>query len=177
MITGEKTIIKGVTKDCVAQIYGWVNQEELRDLTGTAYPISEYEHEEWIRRITTSADKKLFLICDKESEEVIGTIGLKNFDQLNRNVDLFISIGSRQHVSTKNHSGGYGTDAVATLVKYCFEHLNLHKVSVRVFASNVRAIRCYEKVGFKREGVLAEHHFANGKYEDVIVMGMVAPVY
>lgn len=173
MITGEKTIIKGLTKESAAKIYEWVNQEDLRALTGTIYPVSEYEHEDWIKQMATSKDKKLFLICDKQSGEAIGTIGLKNFDQHNRNADLFISIGSQSHISTKSYSGGYGTDAVKTLVEYCFNNLNLHKVSVRVFVSNQRAVRCYEKAGFKREGLLKEHHFSNGKYEDVILMGMI----
>ena len=36
----------------------------------------------------------------------------------------------------------YDDDDVKTFVKYCFEHINLHKVYLHVFESNVRAIRC-----------------------------------
>lgn len=176
MITGDKTIIKGLTKDSSLLIYNWVNQEDLRLFTGTVYPISEYEHENWIQHIASSTDKKLFLICDKESGVAIGTIGLKNFDSLSRHAELFISIGSTDFVSNKNKKSGYGSDAVITLTNYCFNHLNLHKVSVSVFASNIRAIRCYEKAGFTTEGVLREHHFSNGKYEDVIIMAKIAMV-
>ena len=38
--------------------------------------------------------------------------------------------------------------------------------------SNERAIKCYSKVGFVQEGVLKEHHFNKGEYEDVIVMAV-----
>ena len=44
---------------------------------------------------------------------------------------------------------------------------------LHVFESNKRAIRCYEKVGMKKEGILLDQHFQNGEYENVIVMGMV----
>ncbi len=169
MITGEKVILKGLTKESASLIYKWVNREDLRDLTGTLYPISEYEHEEWVKKMATSNDTKLFLICDKESDRPIGTIGLKNFNYTVRKAELFISIGESEFLS-----GGYGTDAVNTLSRFCFGHLNLHKIAVRVFESNQRAVRCYEKVGFKKEGVLRDEHFLNGKYEDVIVMGLLS---
>ncbi|MBQ7289222.1 MAG: GNAT family N-acetyltransferase [Clostridia bacterium] len=162
MITGSKVAIRGLTKEDSANIYEWVNKEELRALTGTLYPVSEYEHEEWIRRTTTSGNTKLFLVFEKVSGKKLGTIGLKNFDYTNRNVELFISLGI---------SGGFGTDAVKTLTDYCFAHLNIHKVYLYVFESNQRAVRCYEKAGFINEGTLSEHHFNNYNYESVIVMG------
>ena len=169
MISGEKIVLKGLTKESAALIYTWVNKEELRDFTGTQYPVSEYEHEEWIKKMATATDKKLFLICDKTSGTPIGTIGLKNFNHTIRKAELFISIGDSNFLS-----GGYGTDAVKTLVDFCFRSLNLHKISVRVFESNARAIKCYEKAGFVKEGLLADEHFSKGRYEGVVVMGAIS---
>ncbi len=161
MITGQKVIIRGIKKEDVNDIYEWINIEQNRKLTGTQYPVSEFEHEKWISEVTTSADTKLFLVVDKTSEKKLGTIGLKHFDFTNRNVELFINLGV---------SGGYGTDAVITLTEYCFKHLNYHKVYLYVYESNKRAIRCYEKAGFIKEGELIDHHFNNYKYENVFVM-------
>ena len=168
MISGEKTVIKGITKDSVNEIYKWVNREELRPLTGTVYPVSEYEHEKWVEKQVTSPDRKLFLISEKRTGKNIGTIGLKNFDWINRNVELFVSVGDYP-----DNTGGYGSDAVRVLVSYCFNRLNLHKVYLHVFESNTRAIRCYEKVGMKQEGILIDHHYQNGKYENVLVMSII----
>lgn len=170
MITGEKVYLKGITKEDSAKIYNWVNQEKLRDYTGTIFPISEYEHEKWIVNQATSSDKKLFVICCLKSHREIGTIGLKAFDWINRNAELFISIGEMEEYTSK----GYGCDAVKTFVKYCFDKLNLHKVYLQVFESNVRAIKCYEKAGFQKEGVLREQHFSKGCYEDIIFMSKIS---
>lgn len=167
MISGEKVQLRGITYKDAPLIYQWVNREDLRDLTGTIYPISEYEHDSWIKSVTTDGNRKLFAIYMKEN--CIGTIGLKNIDFINRNAELFISIGEE----TSEYHGGIGTDAVNTLVNFCFMHLNLHKIYVHVFESNKRAIRCYEKAGFVLEGTLLEHHFSRGKYEAVLVMGRV----
>ena len=96
MITGEKIIIKGITRNSATDIYNWVNIEELRNLTGTLYPVSEYEHEKWIEKQVTSQDRKLFLICDKVTAKGIGTIGLKNIDWQSRNSEIFITIGEEE---------------------------------------------------------------------------------
>ena len=169
MISGEKIYLKGIMKEDVPMIYKWVNQEGLRDLTGTLYPVSEMEHEKWIVNLLASPDRKLFMICCAETDRKIGTIGLRNFNWINRNAELFISIGEVDDYTSK----GYGSDAVRTFVKYCFEHINLHKIYLHVFASNGRAIRCYEKAGFREEGLLKDHHFSRGCYENVMVMSRI----
>lgn len=168
MIRGEKVVLKGISKKDVPLIYKWVNQEDLRHLTGTLYPVSEYEHEKWIESTMLSSDRKLFAVYVEE--KCIGTIGLKNLDYINSNVELFISLGE---YNSDTHIPGTGADAVYTLTNYCFEQLNFHKVYLHVFESNIKAIHCYEKVGFKLEGKLTEHHFTRGIYENVLVMGKI----
>jgi RimJ/RimL family protein N-acetyltransferase len=59
------------------------------------------------------------------------------------------------------------------LLDFAFSQMNLHRVYLRVFEDNQRALHCYEKCGFKPEGRLREAHFANGKYKDELVMGIL----
>lgn len=167
MIQGKKIELRGIERTDAPLIYKWVNQEELRDLTGTIYPISEYEHEKWMESITCMSNQKVFSIYS--DNRCIGTIGLKNIDYISSNAELFISIGDKNARNT-----GAGTDAVETLVNYCFTHLNLHRIYLHVFESNIGAISCYKKVGFIVEGKLIDHHFSRGMYENVLVMAKVA---
>lgn len=164
MISGKNVELRGITKDDAPLIYEWVNREDLRDLTGTLYPVSEYEHERWIQNITLSPDKKLFAVY--LNNNCVGTVGLKLIDHINSNAELFISLGDTD-------VPGVGTDAVETLVNYCFRHLNFHKIYLHVFESNIRAIKCYENAGFTVEGELKDHHFSNGKYENVLIMSKI----
>lgn len=98
MISGQKTYLKGLTKESASKIYAWVNREELRAYTGTIYPVSEYEHECWIAAQNSSSDRRLFLVCDKATDEEIGTIGFKNLDSINRSAEIFVSIGSQDRI-------------------------------------------------------------------------------
>ncbi len=101
MIEGNNILICGLTHESESKIYEWVNQPELKKLTGTLYPVSEYEHSVWIQNKTQASTEKLFLIKDKVSREDIGTIGIKNIDWVNRNAELYISLGNMEYISKK----------------------------------------------------------------------------
>ena len=49
------------------------------------------------------------------------------------------------------------------------------KAELAVFASNTRARRLYESLGFLEEGVRKNHVKIRGEYEDEVVMGMMVP--
>ena len=68
---------------------------------------------------------------------------------------------------------GFGTDAVRTLVDGAFEVKPLVRIELTVLHDNARAIRSYERAGFKREGVLRSHVYQNGRYQDVVMMSVL----
>lgn len=105
MIVGDKVLICGLTHDSVSEIYEWINQPELKELTGTVYPVSEFEHESWVERRALSSTDKLFLIKEKDTSTDIGTIGIKNIDWVNRNAELFISLGNLKYMSQISGGG------------------------------------------------------------------------
>lgn len=69
---------------------------------------------------------------------------------------------------------GYGQEAVEWLVAVAFERANLHKIEIGCFANNARARRCYEKVGFQREGVLRSTFWNSSEWIDDCRYGLLA---
>lgn len=63
--------------------------------------------------------------------------------------ELGIVIGDRGYWNK-----GYGADVVNQLTEFCFNYLGVKHVLLRVLHSNLRAIRCYQKCGFTRYGVM-----------------------
>jgi RimJ/RimL family protein N-acetyltransferase len=59
------------------------------------------------------------------------------------------------------------------LLKHGFATLNLHLIYLRVYEDNQRAIRAYEKAGFKDEGRLRQMIYKDGDYLDVIFMSVL----
>jgi RimJ/RimL family protein N-acetyltransferase len=70
-------------------------------------------------------------------------------------------------------SKGYGTEALRLFLRYAFRELNLRRVSLDVFSYNPRALRCYEKCGFRVEGRIREAISKEGKRHDDIYMGIL----
>jgi RimJ/RimL family protein N-acetyltransferase len=58
-------------------------------------------------------------------------------------------------------------------LRYAFEELDLHRVSLSVWAVNARAIRSYINAGFKLEGRVRESMQRDGTRMDMLLMGVL----
>jgi [ribosomal protein S5]-alanine N-acetyltransferase len=72
---------------------------------------------------------------------------------------------------------GLGSEATRLVLEYAFKTLHLHRVDLRVLEYNRRAIACYEKCGFVREGVEREGALVEGKWETDVMMSILDREY
>ena len=87
-------------------------------------------------------------------------------DYRHAGIDIFLASSFQGH--------GYGTDAVRTLARYLFEVRGHHRLTIDPAASNARAIRTYEKVGFKRVGVMRQYERGvDRRFHDGLLMDML----
>jgi RimJ/RimL family protein N-acetyltransferase len=68
---------------------------------------------------------------------------------------------------------GYGTAALREVLRIGFGEIGMHRIRLEVHAGNVRGVRCYEKCGFRHEGVLRQARFKRGRWVDVAVMAIL----
>lgn len=68
---------------------------------------------------------------------------------------------------------GVGTEAVRTMLQHLFEVRRCHRVTIDPEVGNARAIRAYEKAGFRLDGVLWHHAFEHGDYVDTHFMSIL----
>jgi RimJ/RimL family protein N-acetyltransferase len=102
-----------------------------------------------------------------QGDRHIGNCGLVQIDRDNATATLGIFIGE-----SNCRGQGLGEEAVRTLCRYAFEEMRLHKIRLDVYADNP-AVKTYERVGFRKEGVLREEAFRKGRHLDVIRMGLL----
>lgn len=135
---------------------------------GTAPPLTPADVELWYHQIT--ADFYHWII---ETEgRCIGTARLHSLDPENRRARFAIGIFS------PNHWGrGLGTEATQLVLAYAFNVLQLHRVDLRVLAFNERAIACYEKCGFVKEGIEREGAWIGGQWQSDIMMSILEHEY
>ena len=129
----------------------------------TVPPFSLEHAERWVRSLM---DHPYAWII--ESGALLGSVRLDRVDLADRRASF--AIGLLQSV---NIGRGIGTEAARKVLNYAFSELKLHRVSLRVLAINERAIRSYQKCGFKTEGRERETAFFDGKWHDDLIMGLL----
>ena len=67
---------------------------------------------------------------------------------------------------------GIGTRAVSAMTRYLFEGLDAQRVTIDPRVSNHRAVRCYEKAGFRKIRLLPRQELHEGEHWDCWLMVM-----
>jgi RimJ/RimL family protein N-acetyltransferase len=125
---------------------------------------------DWVEKVLEkeNADHIFFTIHTLDDDHLIGFIGLDSLEWTHGDAFVFIALGEREYWGR-----GYGTDAMRVILRYAFTEINLHRVSLDVFSYNPRAIRSYEKAGFKHEGCLRKLIYRDGERADDMWMGIL----
>jgi len=167
MICGKKITLRALENKDAETLRLWRNHPELSGFHFSTLPVSEIAQQRWYENATSSSTSAVFMI-DNENQVPIGYTLLKDIDYKNRTVEIGL------HLDPAHHGQGYGKDAFKTLMGYCFSELNMHRLSLQVFAFNERALKMYENMGFKTEGRLRDAFFTKNKYHDIVVMSMLS---
>lgn len=101
-------------------------------------------------------------------DKLIGELALDVVNWSGREAFVGLGIGE-----TEYWGKGCGTDAMNVLLRFAFTEINLHRVTLSVFEYNPRAIRSYEKAGFRHEGRVRRALNKEGRRWDVLYMGIL----
>lgn len=146
----------------------WLNHPEIRRTTLRARPLNLQDEDEFIERMRVSTSDVAFVIVERASDRPVGGTGLHQIDWRSRHACFGLTIGD-----PADWGKGYGTEATRLLVDHAFETMNLHRVWLQVIEYNERGIRVYEKIGFKKEGLLREEHYREGRYWNTWLMAIL----
>ncbi len=122
----------------------------------------------WLEKEVEKGEAYDFAIRTLDGDRPVGEVRLDGIRWNRGDTFVGISLGDRN-----DWNKGYGTDAMRLVVRYAFLELNLHRVSLSVFSYNPRAIRAYEKAGFRIEGRVRNALHREGQRWDEIFMGVL----
>ncbi|HEY90892.1 MAG TPA: GNAT family N-acetyltransferase [Dehalococcoidia bacterium] len=98
--------------------------------------------------------------------QAIGYTSIKGIDDTEGRAEVGIAIMDKEY---RGH--GYGTTALRQAVNYAFGEIDLVRIMLTVFPSNRRAVRAYEKIGFRKTEVLKDSWLLpDGQYADMWLM-------
>ncbi|NLZ47096.1 MAG: GNAT family N-acetyltransferase [Clostridiales bacterium] len=123
--------------------------------------------ETWVNWYKNQVNEELLWVIDYQGK-CIGTAGFHNVSPEDNSATYKIGI-----FDPNFHSKGIGTEVTKLLVKFGFDKMKWHRIDLKVLEYNLRGICCYEKCGFKQDGILRESSFVEGRYYSDIVMSIL----
>lgn len=169
MYEGKLIRLREYKKSDIELVQMYINNVDVkRNINpGIPFPVTLLDEEKWFESCTALKDKYNFAIETLQDNIYLGGCGINEIDWKNSKAVVGIFIGNKEYWDK-----GYGTDAMRVLIKFIFNEMNINKIKLNVHDFNERAIRSYEKCGFKKEGVLRNELYRDGRYYDIIVMGL-----
>jgi [ribosomal protein S5]-alanine N-acetyltransferase len=170
MFIGTKVTIGAFVPDDYAAMYCWSNDIVAARLDGAFRPVNLKDVVNWCESAGRDSTRIMLAIRQRGDPKIIGYFHIQNINAVHRSADIGIRIGEERF-----RGQGYGKEALAIGLNYCWNHLNLERVGLFVFRHNERAINAYKAVGFKREGLLRRLFFVDGAWVDVVIMAAFRP--
>jgi aminoglycoside 6'-N-acetyltransferase len=139
---------------------------QIRNEPGVLRWWGSVDIEEEIREEFIDSDNAFVIEADGE---VVGAIQYHE-----ENEPMYRHAGMDIYLTTSRHGEGLGTEALRVLAGYLFEERGHHRLTIDPAADNTAAIRAYEKVGFRRVGIMRKYERGpDGVWHDGLLMDML----
>jgi len=166
MIRGERVLLRAAERDDLPRFVQWLNDPIVLEYFGNLFPLSLEQEEKGYEAMLQDSSLCSFAVEFKGRR--VGGAGLSSMDSRNRNAEVGLFIGVPELWDQ-----GLGRDVTTMLLRYGFEELNLHRIYLRVFAANERAVYLYETLGFRHEGCWRRGESRHGRYHDIPWMSIL----
>lgn len=171
MLLGSRISLGPIVPADFPSLFCWANDVEAVRFDTTYRPVDLIQHTEWCQAVGKDSTMVVFAIRKLSDPAIIGYVKISNINAVHRCAEFGIRIGSEVH-----RGQGFGKEATALALSFCWNHLNLNRVQLIVFGHNTRATRVYMAAGFEREGLLRRAAFVSGEWVDLAIMAVLRPV-
>jgi RimJ/RimL family protein N-acetyltransferase len=140
------------------------NNPKLRKYLGGYIPATRAQEVEWIENVHRQMKERTafgFAIERISDHSFLGSTAVHSIEWVARTARVGIAI-----FDPENWGKGYGSETLEILIDFSWKHLNLRRLELGVHTFNKRAIRVYEKLGFKMIGTARQKFYIDGEYVD-----------
>lgn len=173
-LTGKKIYLSPLTEEDISKEYiSWLNDSEICEGNSHAvFPNNYAKTLAYVKSVTESRTELVFAVRWKKNDMHIGNASIQNINYINRSAEMAIIIGNKNYWNK-----GVSTEILALLIEYGFIRLNLNRISAATPLINKGGQQICEKNNMKKEGIMREAMFKNGKYNDVAVYSILLKDY
>ncbi len=166
----KRLLIRPVTIDDKNEIFYYRRDKETNKYQGWI-PDTLEDVEVFIQKTSAQINEPntwfQMVIVDKETQRIVGDIGIHFIDNENKQVE----IGCTLNKDFQNK--GFATESLKKVIDYLFNDLNKHRIIASIDPSNTNSIRLVERIGFRKEAHFVESLLINGKWVDDLIYALL----
>lgn len=169
ILSNKKVYLRALEPNDYKRSVVWRNDDEIWGmLGGRKYFVSETYEQKWVNDAIFNRRDLRLAVCVSDSDLYIGNVYLTDIDYINRTAESHVLIGDKEYWGK-----GYAKEAYLLLLDYAFNELNLNRIQALVLESNISSLRMHVKCGYKKEGLLRNSVYKNGKYCNQIILSLL----
>ena len=162
MIEGKNVNLRAIEENELSILKNWRNKDFVRKTTREFKLLNMINQKNWFESIHQENPPKIIMLgVENKKKSLIGICGLTYIDWKNKNAEISIILSNRNWQKTKE-----AKNTIEILLKYGFGELNLHRIWAEIFDTAPENIKLFEKAGFKKEGILRQKLWRNGKWNN-----------
>lgn len=165
MLEGDRVLLTPLVPDDAAAMFRWLNDPELVRATGPYRPVDWASHQAWFDSVGRDQGKVVFAIRRKTGGQMVGYIQIVNIHPVFCSAEIAVIIGE-----AAQRRQGLGLDALRLAMRFCWNDLNLQRLTALLFGENPAGTALYHKAGFQPEAVLREAAFIDGRDIDIHIL-------
>lgn len=174
IIETNRLLLQGLSPQDMTFIFGNYAKDEIKKILGHQTD-EEYKKEAYKQEngyVSYNRSFILFLLKDKVSDNIIGRCILHNWYAEHNRAELGYNMTDERF----KHQG-FMTEAVSAVIDYGFNTMKLHRIEALVGSDNIPSLKIMAHHNFIQEGVLRQHYYILGKYEDSVVFSKLYSEY
>ena len=176
MIEGKNVGLRAVEKEDLKFLRDWRNIHKFRKNFREVRELGMDDQELWFESLKKTKNINfMFTIVDLKSNKPIGATGLLYINWIIKSADFSFYIGkNKTYIDEKAIS----LEAVKLLLDYGFNNLNLNKIWMELYEFDDKKINFFtNNFQFKKDGLLRENCFEDGKYWDSYIISLLNSEY
>lgn len=163
VLMGRRVLLREPREDDAAALFTYTSDTDVTRFLAVERPGSVDDSVYFIEKCREHRlqDREyVYVVADLVNDQPLGIICLRHLDPAMRTAQIGTWL-SRQHWGS-----GINAEAKALLLDFAFDRLRLHRVEARIAVANARSRVAFERLGARREGLLKESFFKDGRYQD-----------
>ena len=169
-VRGQKVWLRALEESDLPAYKRAVNSVEVGSWAGYPWPHSEATVARWYEdvRARHGQGEYWFAVSPLGSDEFIGTVWLWNKGDRLDGLELSIFV-----TEEAGHGNGIGSDAIDAALDFIFGSYETERVWLTTEVDNARAVRAFEKSGFRVDGTIRHHFRRAGEWRDSALMAIL----